>query len=254
MEQPCDVRTGLSGWAKCREGLQVAAALHRFEHGDFIRVLEIRADGYAHGDARDADAERFDQFREVDGSGFAFGGRIRRNNNLLDCAALEALDEAFDLELIRTNALQRREGAAQNVVQAAKLARSFHRLDIRGFFDHADQRAIARRARAEKAWIGVRDVVADRAFADFFLCFANGVGKRERLPAIDAQQIERKALRGFLPDAGQAFEFVDQSRDGRREIRHSSSPCQDYCKVFRGSLGVKRKARSSRLRSQRFVA
>ena len=92
------------------------------------------------------------------------------------------------------------------------------------------------------------------AFADFFFCFANGVGKRERLSAIDAQQIEGEALRRLLPDAGQAFEFVDQSRDGRREIRHPSSPCHDYCKVFRGSLGVKRKARSSRLRSQRFVA
>ncbi len=186
MEQAREVRTGLSGWAKCREGLQVAAAFHRFEHGDFIRVLEIRTDGYAHGDARDADAERFDQFREVDGGRFAFGGGIRCNNNLFDCAALEALDEAFDLDLIRAHALQRRKRPPKNVIQPAELARFFHRLDIRGFFDHADDRAIARRAGAEEAGVGVRDVVADRAFADFFLCFPNGVGKGERLPAIDA--------------------------------------------------------------------
>ena len=62
MEQAGDVRTELSEWAKWREGLQVAAAFHRFEHRDLIGVLEIGPDRYAHGDARDADAERLDQF------------------------------------------------------------------------------------------------------------------------------------------------------------------------------------------------
>ena len=81
-------------------------------------------------------------------------------------------------------------------------------------------RLVARGAGAEMARVGVGDVVADRAFADFFFRFANGVGERERLFAIHAQKIKGEALRGLLPDAGQAFKFVDQSSDGRGEIRH----------------------------------
>ena len=73
---------------------------------------------------------------------------------------------------------------------------------------------------AEVARVGVGDVVADRAFADFVLGVANRVGERQGLLAIHAQKIEGEALRGLLPDAGQVFQFVDQPRDGRRKIRH----------------------------------
>jgi len=39
-----------------RSNLQLAAAFHGFQHGDFISVLEVRADGNADADARDANA------------------------------------------------------------------------------------------------------------------------------------------------------------------------------------------------------
>src|SRR6266849_9699915 len=41
--------------------LQVAAAFHGFQHGDLVGVFEVRADGDAHADARDAHAERLQQ-------------------------------------------------------------------------------------------------------------------------------------------------------------------------------------------------
>ena len=41
-------------WKWLGQGLQVATAFHSFQHGDLIGVLEVRADGDTHADARDA--------------------------------------------------------------------------------------------------------------------------------------------------------------------------------------------------------
>lgn len=73
------------------------------------------------------------------------------------------------------------------------------------FLDHADGRAIARGAGAVEAGISVCDVVAHGAFADFFLCVANGVGQREGIFGCGAQQKESEALRCFLADARQVL-------------------------------------------------
>ena len=77
--------------------LEFAAAFHGFHHGDFVGVFEVGADGDADTDARDAYAERFQQFREIDGGGFAFGGGIRRHDDFFDGAFFQALDESLDL-------------------------------------------------------------------------------------------------------------------------------------------------------------
>ena len=160
------------------------------------------------------------KLRQIHRGGFAFGRGIRRDDDFFDRAALEPLDQALDFELIGTNALQRRERAAEHVVEAAELARLLDGLNVRGLFHDANDCAVARGAGAEVARIGVRDVVADRALADFFLGFADRVGKRERLLAVHAQQIECEALRRLLPDSRQALQFIDQSSYGRRKIRH----------------------------------
>src|SRR5208337_2314857 len=124
--------------------LNVAAALHGLQHGDFVGVLEVRSNRDSHGDARDADAERLDQLREIDGCGFTFRGRVRRHDDFLDRATLEALDEAPDLQLVRTDALQGRERTAENMIETVELARFFDGLNICRLFDDADDAFIAR--------------------------------------------------------------------------------------------------------------
>src|SRR5208282_1123260 len=106
------------------------------------------------------------------------------------------------------------------MVEAVELARFLDGLDVGGVFDNADHALIPRGTPAEEARILIGDVVADRAFADFFLGVANCVGESEGLVAVRAKQIKGEALRGFLPDAGQMFQFVDQTRYGWGEIRH----------------------------------
>ena len=62
---------------RLRKTSQVTTALHRFQHGDFVCVFQICANRNADADAGHANAERLQQFRNVDGRGLAFGRWIR---------------------------------------------------------------------------------------------------------------------------------------------------------------------------------
>jgi len=56
--------------------LQLAAALHGFEHRDLVGVFDVAAYGDSHGDARDLHSCPLELLREIDRSGFAFDGGI----------------------------------------------------------------------------------------------------------------------------------------------------------------------------------
>ncbi len=189
--------------------LEVAAPLHGLEHGDLVGVLQIGTDRNTHGDARDADAQRFDQLRQVNRSGLAFGGRIGGHDNLFDGAAFEAFDETFDLQLIGADTFERRQSPAQHVIDAIELPRFLDRLDVGRVFHDANNVLVTRRARTEQAGIAIGNVVADRAFAHAFLGLADRVGEGQSLGTIHAKQVEGEALRRFLADPRQSFEFLD---------------------------------------------
>src|SRR5207244_447078 len=59
------------------------APLERLGERDLVGVLEIAADGEAARDARQADAERLQELRQVDGGRLALDVGIRRGNDLL---------------------------------------------------------------------------------------------------------------------------------------------------------------------------
>ena len=97
------------------------------------------------------------------------------------------------------------------MIHAAELARLLDSLNVRCFFNDADDRFVARGAGAEQAGIGVRDVVADGTFANFLFGIANRVRKRKGGLAISTQQVEGEALRGFLADAWEVLQFFDEA-------------------------------------------
>src|SRR5438874_6668970 len=61
------------------------------------------------------------------------------------------------------NAMQRRYGAVQHVVNAVEVACLLNGADVGGLLHHADQLVIARGAGAVNAGINISDVVALRA-------------------------------------------------------------------------------------------
>jgi hypothetical protein len=200
--------------------LQVAAALHGFEHGDFVRVFEVRADRNTHANAGDPHAQRLQQFGKIDRSGFALGSGVGGDDDFFHRALLQAFDQGFYFELLGPAPLQRRERTAQHVVHAVVGARFLDGEDVVGLFDHANGLAVARGSDAIQAWIGVGDVVARRALANLFFGISNGVGEPERVFRRRAQDKKCEALRGFLSNAGKMFEFVDEAFDRSGKIGH----------------------------------
>ena len=61
----------------------------------------------------------------------------------LDAACADARQQALDLQVVRTDALQRRQRAHQHVIHALELARLLDRRDVLRLLDDADDVVIA---------------------------------------------------------------------------------------------------------------
>ena len=88
------------------------------------------------------------------------------------------------------------------------------------FFDDADDALVAVRAGAVEAGIGVGDIRADGAFADFFLGVADGVGEGEGVLGRAAQEMKGEALGRFLANSGKMLQFVDETFNRTGKIGH----------------------------------
>jgi hypothetical protein len=111
-------------------------------------------------------AERLQQLRQIDRRRFAFHRRIGRHDDFFDAALRDAVDQALDLQLLRPDAAQRRQRAAQHVIEPVELAGDFDADDVIRIFHHADHLLIALRIAAVLAQLGVADVVADGAHGE----------------------------------------------------------------------------------------
>src|SRR5579872_5914204 len=76
-------------------GSDFAPALERLVHRHFVGVFEVAADGQAHRDARDADAERLQQAREINRRRLALDVGIGGENHFGHAAA-DPLEQALD--------------------------------------------------------------------------------------------------------------------------------------------------------------
>src|SRR5205085_9945793 len=111
---------------------------------------------------RRAHFERTELLRDVERGRFSFDVRIRGDDHFAHAAAANALDQAGDVDVLRTDAAQRRERAEENVKDAFEVARLFDRGDVERFLDDADDGRIAPRVAADRARLDIRHVVADR--------------------------------------------------------------------------------------------
>ena len=126
----------------------------------------------------------------------------------------DAFDEAPDLQVVRADALQRRERAHQHVVGPLK-SRVFSMAEtFCGSSTTQMSAAVARLVGAEAAGIDVGDGVAGRAVRDALLHVADGVAEALGVLARGAQDVEREALRALAADTRQFLQLVDEAREG----------------------------------------
>src|SRR5439155_1455851 len=103
---------------------------------------------------------------EVERRRLALDIGVGRQDDLGRLAALEPDQELLDLEVVGTDAVERRQGAEQHVVAPAVLARPLHRQEVVLLFDDAEQARVARGIGGDAAGGLGGDVEAGAAGAD----------------------------------------------------------------------------------------
>ena len=149
----------------------------------------------------------------------ARGRRVGGEHDLADrrVGPLHARVELRDLEVLRLDAVDRGERAAEHVVAAAVLVRALDRDHVAGLLDHADQRRVAALVGADRAARALGEVEADLAEADLVLDVADRVGERVGVLRRRAQHVERQPLGGAVADAGELAQLGDQALERRGE-------------------------------------
>jgi hypothetical protein len=151
----------------------------------------------------------------VVGSGLAVDGGVERQDDLADRFVVRACNQSIDGEVIRPDAVERRQRAPQHVVTRADRACPFQRPQVGDVGDHHDDRRIAARVGADGARALRIDVPACAADDD-------GVERRlqrgrerrhQRLALLD--QVQRGAPGGARPEPRQSREQLDQPLDLR---------------------------------------
>ena len=100
------------------------------------------------------------------------------------------------------------------------------------------------RVAAILAGLAVADVVAERAEAQLVLDVEDRLRQVLGVVAAGAQHMEGEPLRGFLADAGEAFEFGDQPGERFGEIGHvlrtarAAGPCRPACRPSSAAICV----------------
>ena len=112
--------------------------------------------------------------------------------------------QLVDAQVARVDAVERRECAAEHVVQAAELGRALERDDVDRLLDDADQRVIAACIETDRARLLLGQVPALATEADALLDLLEGRGEGKRLFLRALQDVERKALSRPSADAWEA--------------------------------------------------
>ena len=83
--------------------------------------------------------------------------------------------------MISLDAVERRQRAAEDVVEPAVLRRPLERDEVDGLLDDADRRPVAARVEADRAQLVLGEVAALAAEADALLHLLDRPGERQRL-------------------------------------------------------------------------
>jgi hypothetical protein len=121
-----------------------------------------------------------------------------------------ARQEIADLQVVRPDAVQRRQRPHQHVIDAVEVARLLDPGHVLRLLDDADKATIAGRVGTEVARVGVGDVAAHRAVGDAVLDVAHRLDEPLDLLARRLQDVEGEPGGALRADAGQALQLLDQ--------------------------------------------
>ena len=128
-----------------------------------------------------------------------------------------------DVEVLRPDAGQRGQRAAEHVVQAAMHRRALQRPEVADALDDADQRAVALRVGADRARIAAVEVAAQAAGLHRARGLGQRGGERQHARLRLLQHLQRGPAGAARAHAGQLRQQADQVLDFGAAHRAASS-------------------------------
>ena len=132
---------------KCTE-LQFAPAFEGTSKGHFVGGFERAARRQAEADAGNRHTERLELLGQIMGGGIAFNFGAEGQDDFGWFLQPDPLDERGNAEVLRANAIERRDAPQQRVIDAGKTTGALQRQNVVRTFDNADQGVIPTRVGA----------------------------------------------------------------------------------------------------------
>ena len=152
-------------------------------------------------------------------------------------ARRDPLQQLVDPQVLGLDAVERRERAAEDVVEAAVLVRPLERDHVDGLLDDADDGAVAARVEADRAELLLGQVAALAAEADALLDLLDRVRERDGLVLLRREDVERESLRRPRADPGQPRQLRDEVVH-RGAQHHHNLPVQSGRPVTRATRPI----------------
>src|SRR5947207_1914774 len=166
-----------------------ATAAQRPAEGDLVGVLEVGAHRQAACQPCDANAAA-EAVGEKGRRRLAGHVRVRREHDLLDAVALDTAEQLVDAQVLRFDAVERRQRAAEDVVEAAVLVRPLDRDQVGRLLDDADDGVVAARVAADLAGLLLGQISALAAEANALLHLGDRGRQRAGLVLGHAEEVE----------------------------------------------------------------
>ena len=135
---------------------------------------------------------------------------------------LHPADELGQLELVGTDAVDRRERPLQDVVAPADYTRPLEREDVHRLLHDAEQRRIPSRVGAERARLRLGHGAADLAVGDPGLEVEYRLRQPLGVAVCGAEQMEGYSLRRFPAESREAGQLGDERLEERGGVLHGS--------------------------------
>ena len=152
-----------------RNGLNARPAAQRRRQRAFVEIIQFAADRHAVGEAGAFDAEMGKKVGDVMRRRLAVDRGVDGEDHLPDAAFRDAPDQFRNVEVVRPDAVERRQRASEHVVLGGKDPGALQRPEIADRLHHHDFFRIAARIGANGAGVAGVDIAAGRAGDDFFL-------------------------------------------------------------------------------------
>src|SRR6185312_13573126 len=187
-----------------------------------IDVLQLTADGHAVRDPAGTQSAASGELREEMRRGLSLDGRIGREDQLADRALLEKGLELANAELLRADAVERRQVTHQHEVTPAVTARLLDGDHIGRRLHDAQKRGLPLRRGADRAQLLLGEHAATAAAHHRSQRAVERLRERARRGARVLQEMKGHALSRLRPDTRERTQGFDELGEAGRVLQNGS--------------------------------